>query len=248
MLKAIIVDDEQHCIDHLTALLQKHRDFIELTGASKSLEEAAAFLKQHQVDVVFLDIHLGSQSGFELLKDRTQLDFEVIFTTAFDQYAVEAFRWSALDYLLKPVVAEEFESSIVRLKDRRDLADMTRKIEVLFHNFESKLSPSKKIAIPTLEGLVFLNTHEILRCQSSGNYTDFFIKPSARVTATKTLKYFEGLLGEANFFRVHKSHLVNLSYVEKYIKGKGGYVLMTDGTPIEVAVRRKEEFLKKLTA
>ena len=194
----------------------------------------------------FLDVHLQGDTGFNLLSQLSVIDFEVVFTTAFDTHAVEAFRFSALDYLLKPIDKDEFGNTIERLKEKDGLKDASKKLEVLFHNFENKVGRLKKLAVPTLEGLTFINVDEIVRCQSDVNYTNIFLSSEKKLTATKTLKYFEEILGHDEFFRVHKSHYINLSFIDKYKKGKGGYVQMSDGTHVEVAVRRKEEFLKKL--
>ncbi|WP_411031729.1 LytR/AlgR family response regulator transcription factor [Spongiimicrobium sp. 3-5] len=246
MLKAIIVDDEQHCIDRIMQLLSGYQETLTLAGSGNTVSEALKLINSERPDVVFLDVHLNDETGFDLLRKLISIDFEIVFTTAYDKYAVEAFRFSALDYLLKPVDAIEFEETITRIREKTGLKDTTKKIEALFHNFEHKVKRSKKIIVPTLDGLILLTTNDIIRCQSDGNYTNIFHVGDKKITATKTLKHFEELLGEDYFFRIHKSHFINMAFVEKYLKGKGGYVLMADGSHIEVAVRRKEEFLKKL--
>ena len=246
MLKAIIVDDEQHCIDRLKKLLGEHLGAIELIGSFKTVKEALKGIETIAPDVVFLDVHLQDETGFDLLARLSPIDFEVIFTTAYDNYAVEAFRFSALDYLLKPVDKEEFAATIQKIVEKGGLKDASKRLEVLFYNFENKMVGSRKAAIPTLEGLTFIKIDDIVRCQSDGNYTNIFLIENKKLIATKTLKYFEEMLDDHQFFRVHKSHYINVSFIDKYLKGKGGYVLMSDGSRIEVAVRRKEEFLKKV--
>ncbi|MEK6155150.1 LytTR family DNA-binding domain-containing protein [Flavobacteriaceae bacterium 3-367] len=246
MLQAIIVDDEQHCIDRITHLLNTYEGKLRLLGSCGSVSEARTLIASQSPDVVFLDVQLNGETGFDLLRSLPNTDFEVVFTTAYDTYAVEAFRYSALDYLLKPIGSEEFADTISRIMEKTGQKDTEKKIETLFHNFEHKVNQLKKIVVPTLDGLTLWAVNDIIRCQSDGNYTNIFHREHKRITATKTLKYFEELLGTDHFFRVHKSHFINLAYVEKYLKGKGGYALMADGTHIEVAVRRKEEFLKKL--
>lgn len=247
MLKAIIVDDEQHCIDRVVKLLDTYRKSIELVARCLTVEEGLAQIGILNPDVLFLDVHLRNQTGFDLLTQLARVDFEVVFTTAYDSYAVEAFRFSALDYLLKPIDENEFQSTILKIEQNTDLKNTAKKLEVLFHNFENNLNRSKKVAIPTLNGLKFISTDEIVRCQSDASYTHIYLNTGRKFTATKTLKFLEELLGNDDFFRVHKSHYVNLSYVDKYIKGNGGYLQMKDGSQIEVAIRRKEEFLKKIT-
>ena len=246
MLKAIIVDDEQHCIDRLKKLLGEHLGAIELIGSFKTVKEALKGIETIAPDVVFLDVHLQDETGFDLLARLSPIDFEVIFTTAYDNYAVEAFRFSALDYLLKPVDKEEFAATIQKIVEKGGLKDASKRLEVLFYNFENKMVGSRKAAIPTLEGLTFIKIDDIVRCQSDGNYTNIFLIENKKLIATKTLKYFEEMLDDHQFFRVHKSHYINVSFIDKYLKGKGGYVLISDGSRIEVAVRRKEEFLKKV--
>jgi len=246
MLKAIIVDDEQHCIDRIDTLLQPYANLMVLLGSYNTVADAIRCIHEEQPDVVFLDVHLHNETGFDLLHQLEKISFEIVFTTAYDTYAVEAFRFSALDYLIKPIDPADFAGTMERITLKSGQRDMAKKIEVLFHNFEHKLNKAKKIAIPTLEGLTLLHVHEIIRCQSDGNYTNVYLNTAKKITATKTLKYFEDLLDGDNFFRIHKSHYININYVDKYLKGKGGYVQMTDGAPIEVAVRRKEEFLRKL--
>lgn len=246
MLKAIVVDDEQHCVDRLIKLLSYYKEEIKLVAHCYSLEEAKNKIESVSPDIVFLDVHLNEETGFDLLAQLKDINFEVIFTTAFDTYAVEAFRFSALDYLLKPVDEEEFKKTIQKIKEKENLKDTSKKLEVLFHNFENKVGRLKKVAIPTLEGLILLVVDDIQRLQSDGNYTDIFLASGKKITATKTLKFFEKILETNNFFRIHKSHFINMSYLEKYVKGKGGYVVMRDGFNIEVAVRRKEELLKRI--
>jgi two-component system LytT family response regulator len=192
-------------------------------------------------------VHLHDKTGFDLLKQFSNIDCEIIFTTAYDRYAVDAFKFSALDYLLKPIDENEFCLAIEKIKKKTSLKDISKKVEVLIHNLEDKNQLLRKIAVSTSEGLTLVEVANIIRCQSDINYTHFFLKDKRKITVAKTIKHFENLLEQHNFFRIHKSHLINLSFVEKYLKGKGGYVLMSDKTHIDVAVRRKDAFLKKLS-
>lgn len=246
MLNAIIVDDERHCRDSLEKLLAQHRSFIDLKAAVETVDEAVEAIETLSPDVVFLDVHLQNETGFDLLKRLGRIDFYIIFTTAYEAYAVNAFKYSAFDYLLKPIDPNEFGETVNRLRDRRNEEDYSKKLEVLFHNFESRIEGIKKIAIPTVKDFTFLNISDVIRCESDGNYTHIFTVKGKKLTSTRTLKYFEDLIGDVQFFRIHKSHYVNLGHVEKYIKGKGGYVVMSDRATLEVAVRRKEEFLRRL--
>lgn len=248
MLKAIIVDDEQHCIDRLSELLQDHKDSIEITANCKTIEEAEQKITDTKPDVVFLDVHLGNVTGFDLLTLLPNRNFDVVFTTSYDSYALKAFTFSALDYLMKPIDREDLKNTVQKIVYNRNLKETSQKIDVLFHNFKEGMGQSKRMAIPTIEGFVIIDINNIIRFQSDANYTHVHTTSNKKITAAKTLKYFEELLENSDFFRIHKSHLINLSFVDNYIKGKGGYVTLLDGTKIEVAVRRKDELLKKLIA
>ncbi len=248
MLKTIIIDDEQHCVDRISKLLSKYNNTINIVEICTNLEDAKTAIESIEPDVIFLDVHLHEETGFDLLKQLSKIDFEIIFTTAYDSYAVDAFKFSALDYLLKPLDEDDLYLTIDKLKKKASFKDISKKVEVLFHNLEDKTTQFKKIAVPTLEGLTFIKVTEIIRCQSDINYTHIFLERNKKITVAKTLKHFEDLLSQYNFFRTHQSHLINLSYIDKYVKGKGGYVLMSDGTHIEIAVRRKDAFMNKLSS
>lgn len=246
MLKAVIVDDEKHCIDHIIRLIDSVEDDIQVLSICTTVNEALKAISKTKPDIVFLDVHLHEETAFDLLEKLTTIDFEIVFTTAFDSYAVNAFKFSAIDYLLKPVDPSDFERALTKIKEKVGLKDTSNRLEVLLHNFKEQAG-LKKIAVPTIDGISYHSIDKIIRCQSDANYTHLFLTRKTKVTVAKTLKYFEELLQSHHFFRTHHSHLVNLKMVEKYIKGKGGYALMADGSRVEIAVRRKEEFLKRLS-
>lgn len=246
MLKALLIDDEAHCVERIKKLLIPYENTLQLLGVFTTVSEGITAIETLEPDVVFLDIQIHDQTGFELLDQLKNINFEVIFTTAHNNYAINAFKYSALDYLLKPITKADFDAALEKLQQKNSLEETANKLTVLFHNLTAQTDGLKKMAIPTLEGFVFAEISEIIRCESDGNYTHIILKNSEKITASKTLKYFEDVLPTRNFFRIHKSHLINLNYVEKYLKGKGGYVHMNDGKDIEVAVRRKESFLQKL--
>ncbi|MBV9960933.1 MAG: response regulator transcription factor [Parafilimonas sp.] len=249
MIRAIIIDDEQHCIDRLLKLVETYsRGNIELLGAFHSVEEGLKAINQLKPQLVFLDVEINDKTGFDLLQQLSEINFEVIFTTAYDKYAVKAFKFSAIDYLLKPVDADDLNSAIIKITEKFSQKDITQKFDALFHNLKNIQSASKKICVPVLSGFVFIQTSDIIRCQSEINYTTLFLKDKQKLLVAKTLKEFEEMLSDYNFYRVHNSHLVNLAYIKSYNKGKGGSVTMDDGSEIEVSTRRKDEFLKKLTA
>ncbi|MCL8007635.1 LytTR family DNA-binding domain-containing protein [Gelidibacter japonicus] len=244
MIRTIIIDDEQHCIDRVKELMDRHQNMV-LIGEFTTVESGIMGLKNLQPDVLFLDVQINEQTGFDVLKAIEAHPFEVIFTTAFDFYAVQAFKFSAIDYLLKPVDADDFNMAIDKVTDKLATKDFSKKVNHLLSNI-IKPDIHKKISVPTFEGFEFLEVADIVRCQSDVNYTNIFTKNGQKLLVSKTLKSFEELLTDCNFYRVHNSHLINLEYIKKYTKGKGGYVTLKDDTVIEVSMRRKEGFLMRI--
>jgi two-component system LytT family response regulator len=246
MIQAVIVDDEQPSIDRLSGLLTTHcSHLVHLAG---TVTEGAKLINNLQPELVFLDVQLGDETGFDLLKRLPEIQFGVVFTTAFDKYAVQAFRFSAIDYLLKPIDPADLMEAITKMKERHSAQDTARRLDVLFHNLKPLEGTAKKISVPTLNGFVFVEVSKIIRCESDVNYTNIFLTDKRKLTVAKTLKEFEELLSDYNFYRVHNSHLINLAYMTGYHKGKGGYVTMADNSEIEVSSRRKSDFLKRITS
>ena len=251
MIKCLIIDDEQHCIDSLSGLIQKKFSHVlQVAAAVQSVAEGLRALREHQPQLVFLDVHIGEETGFDFLRQLPHRNLDIIFTTAYEKYAVQAFRFSATDYLLKPVDEDELATAVEKVKNTRTPAEMNRKFETLLENIDQlkQYTPPKKIIVPTVNGFELIPVIDILRCQSDINYTTIYMKDRQKLVVAKTLKEFEEMLEDYNFFRIHNSHLVNLAYIKSYNKGKGGSVIMTDNTEIEVSTRRKEDFLKKLAA
>ncbi len=247
MIKAIIIDDEQHCIDRLSSLLnENHKDAINLLGSFKNIEDGLMAINKLQPQLVFLDVQIHDKTGFDLLKQLSKIDFDIIFTTAYEKYAVQAIKFSAIDYLLKPVTAEDLDQAIKKSANKIITNDTSGKLDTLFHNLKNIQGQSKKICVPVVTGLVFLDIGDIIRCESEVNYTIIFLKDKQKLVVAKTLKEFEEMLSEYNFFRVHNSHLINLAYIKSYNKGKGGFVTLSDATSVEVSTRRKDDFLKAI--
>jgi two-component system LytT family response regulator len=247
MINTIIIDDEAHCTDSLSKLLGEHcARTISLSGTFSSVEDGIRGIRELHPDLVFLDVMLHEKTGFDLLKELPSIAFDIIFTTAFDTFAVQAFKFSALDYLLKPVDPDDLIQAVNKVKNKIAREQAPGQLATLFHNLKSSLGVSKKIAIPTVSGLKFIEVNDIVRCQSEVNYTLLFLKDKQKITVARTLKEFEDMLAEHHFFRVHNSHLINLSCVKSYQRGKGGTIRMSDDSSVEVASRRKEDFLKKM--
>ncbi len=247
MITAVIIDDEEHCIKRLTGLVEEHLPLqVKIVASCLSYEDGLSAIAAHAPQLVFLDVQIHGKTGFDLLKALPSINFQVIFTTAYEQYAVQAFRFSAIDYLLKPVDKSDLLHAVEKLRNKLSGNDLAARFELLLHNFQDIKNDSRRICIPVLNGLEFIQVSDIIRCESDINYTTIFLKNKEKLLVAKTLKEFEQLLQDCNFFRVHNSHLVNLAYVKSYRKGKGGIVCMQDNTKIEVSTRRKDEFLKKL--
>jgi len=247
MINALIIDDEQASIDRLTDLLNKNFESdVLISGYYKTVEEGIGAIEKLNPDLVFLDVQINSKTGFDLLKQLKEINFEVIFTTAYDQYAVQAFKFSAIDYLLKPVALEELKQAIHKFEQKISYTKTSEKFDVLFHNLKNIQGSSKRICVPVINGLMVIQVSDIIHCESDSNYTTIFMKGNQKLLVAKTLKEFDEMLTDYNFFRVHHSHLINLNCIKSYNKGKGGYVTMTDNSSIEVSTRRKEEFLKRL--
>ena len=247
MINAILIDDEQHCIDHLGGLIRTHcADRIRLMGSYHSTTEGRQAILTDPPDLVFLDIQIGEETGFDLLAKLPSIPFDIIFVTAFEKYAIQAFKFSAIDYLLKPVDPDDLQQAVMRLQQKRSREELSQKMDTLFHNLKNVPGLSRRITVPTVKGLAFLPVQDIVRCESHINYTTIHLRDGRKLTVAKTLKEFEELLADYNFYRVHNSHLINLAFIKGYNKGKGGSVSMTDNTEIEVSTRRKEDLLKRL--
>ncbi|PSL42678.1 LytTR family two component transcriptional regulator [Chitinophaga niastensis] len=247
-IKAIIVDDEQHCIDALQTMLLKKCPGVNVIGSAKSVREAKELVDELQPELVFLDVEMPYQNGFELLKLFERVSFDVIFTTAHEQYALKAIKFNALDYLLKPFSVKELQDALEKSREKRvsRLKDTTvSPMDVFLQNMKTLQQTHKKIALPTINGLVFMPVQNIVRCESTGNYTRIFFTDKKNLMVSRPLKEFEELLTDVDFFRVHNSHLINLQQMQSYIQGEGGFALMSDGTQVEVSRRRKADFLKK---
>jgi len=247
MIKVLIVDDEQHCIDRLSKLLHpSHDNLLEIAGTALTVEEGVEKILSLKPDLIFLDVQIDDKTGFDLLRALTEINFAIIFTTAFEKFAIQAIKFSAIDYLLKPIDDADLNAAIVKFMNERSQKLTAQKIELLLQNTQSKKDVPKKIIVPTVSGFEFLEISDITRCQSEINYTTIYLKDKHKLVIAKTLKEFEELLSSHPFFRIHNSHLINLNCIKSYNKGKGGSVILTDGTEIEVSFRRKDEFLKRL--
>jgi len=246
MIKAIIIEDEENSRTVLHNLLKQHFKNIEVTAVCKNAGEGKTAIEELHPDLVFTDIELGDSSAFDMLQQLSSVNFEVIFTTAFDKYAIQAIKFSALDYLLKPFSKEDLAEAINHYEQKQNKQQSAQQFDALFHNLKYIQKDSKKIALPTSGGLTIVPVKEIIRCQAEVNYTNFFLASKNKMLVTKTLKEYEELLNEYDFIRVHNSNLINLHHVKSYSRGEGGTVTMSDGSVVDVSRRKKDEFLKRL--
>ncbi|HEY5407036.1 MAG TPA: LytTR family DNA-binding domain-containing protein [Ginsengibacter sp.] len=249
MIRALIIDDEEHCIEGLQNLLvHDHKNFVEVAGNAKTVRDGIGAIALLRPDLVFLDVQIGEKTGFDLLRALPEINFEIIFTTAFEKFALQAIRFSALDYLLKPIDPDDLDMALIKLSNEKARKYTVDKIDLLLQNTHKSDGLFKKIIVPTISGFEFLEIGNIIRCESDNNYTTIYIKDKQKMLVSKTLKDFEELLSGYSFFRIHNSHLINLSYIKTYNKGKGGSVILTDGTEVEVSSRRKDDFIARLSA
>ena len=245
MLKAIIIDDEPYCCEILAAMLDVDCPDINVVNISNNGADALKAIRQFSPDIVFLDVEMPKMNGFEMLEQLDSINFHLIFTTSYDQYALKAIRFSAIDYLLKPVDREELKNAIEKVRQRIQIP-LPQQIELLMQKIRQPSKPVNKIALPTMEGLQLIPIESIVSCESDDNYTNLKLKSGKKLLVTRSLKDIEETLEQHSFIRVHRSHLVNLNEIEKYIKGEGGYLVMSDGSSIDVARNKKEVLLRKL--
>ena len=245
MITATIVDDEPYCCEALATLLERYCPEVKVLDICYSAAKALRSIEEKKPDILFLDIEMPYMSGFELLEKLPEIDFKLIFTTSYDQYAIKAIRFSALDYLLKPIDREELQKAVQKVLAH--LAHpLPQQIEILLQKLSHPSIAVNKIAIPTMDGLQMIFVESIISCAADSNYTVLLLKNKQKIVASRTLKEIEELVEDYSFARVHHSWLVNLNEVEKYFKGEGGYLLMSDGTTVDVSRSRKEMLLKKL--
>ncbi len=243
MYKTIIVDDEPKNMRILKKLLQDYCPQISIIGEAGDVNAAHKIITELNPEIVLLDIEMPYGNAFDLLDKLMPVKFEVIFITAYNNYSIKAFRYSAVDDLLKPVDIRELQDATQKAINRITANRINEHVSLLLSNLKDNANSNPKIAVPTPEGYVFVHIEDIIRCESNGAYTYIYTVKKERVVASKNIKEYEEILPKTNFFRIHNSHLVNLNRILRYNKGRGGTVTMEDGTELEVASRRRTEFL-----
>ncbi len=248
MIRAVIIDDEKNNIDNLTGLLKKYSLNVDIIGTATNADDALELIRSTNPDLLFLDIQMPGKNGFDVLRALPQHPFEVIFVTAFDQYGIQAVKFAAIDYLLKPINPEELKLSIAKVENKLNKMKDNLQLENLMELIKNKDSKNEhKLALATTKEIRFVNTNEIIRCESSNAYTKFYFSDGKSIMVSKPIFEYEELLNDYDFIRCHQSHLVNKKFIKSLIKEDGGYLLMEDNTRIPLSRSKKENVLRALT-
>ena len=245
MINTILIDDEDAALDVLRITIEKYCPEINVKGIYNAPEKGLDGIRQLNPELVFLDVQMPQMSGFDLLQQVSPVTFDVIFVSAYDQYAIKAIKFSALDYLLKPIDVDDLIHAVKKLRELPHRKNIFQ-YQAMLNNIRLKSGSVEKLAVPSPEGLDFFDTQDIIFCKADGSYTEIILQNNKHVLVSKNLADFENLLTMSGFCRVHHSYLVNLKHVQKYVKGEGGYVILTDNHMVDISRRKKEEFLSLL--
>lgn len=245
MITTIIIDDEAKGRLALREKLSAYCKQVNVLAEASNGQEALLLIQHHKPQLIFLDIEMPRMNGFEMLNALPEKKFHIIFTTAYDQYAIKAIKYAAFDYLLKPIDIEELKTAVEKIEQKENHYTQNQ-AELLQQNLQHPKKQLNKLAIPTLEGLLFFDINDIIHLEANSNYTLIYFSSRPKITASKTLKEFEDILPENIFFRTHHSHLINLNYIKRYIKGDGGQIELQNGNYVDISRRKKEEFLKAI--
>lgn len=252
MITAVLIDDDANLREGMKGLLARYAPNIKIIGEAESVSTGISVVSLLQPKVIFLDIQLNDGTGFDILEKLSEngnkISIQVVFITAHEQYAVKAFRFSALDFLLKPIDPDDLQKVIAKINETIQKSDSYANIDLLLENIRKKTDNFRRIALSTSEGIYLFEISEIIRCESSDNYTIFYIRNNRPILISKTLKEYEELLSEHGFERIHQSHLINLSHLKSYIKKDGGYVVMADDSRLPISQRKKNRLQEILKA
>ncbi|TND09464.1 MAG: two-component system, LytT family, response regulator [Bacteroidetes bacterium] len=247
MINTVIIEDEKKSLDVLVKLIAAHCPDLNLLGTAESVASGVELIRKHNPDLVLLDIEMADGSGFDLLEKAQGMNYDVIFTTASDQHALRAIKYSAIDYLLKPIDPEELKAAIDKFTKKRTENTSLENLKFLLQNFKKPSDNYAKITLPTGNAYEIINVKDIIRCEADGSYTSFILAGGGKkMLVSASLKHYEDLLPAEDFIRVHHHHLINIHHVVRYLKTDGGYAVMTDGSQIEISRRKKDAFLQRL--
>jgi len=242
MIHCILIDDESNSLEMMEWLLQTYCPQVKIDAMCNAAEKGIAAIMQHKPDVIFLDIEMPHMNGFDMLEHFDNLFFDVVFCTAYDQFAIKAFKYSALNYLLKPVDPDDLKETIRRLEEKKAVPTREQ-LELLLQGFRgAQKQTANRIALTTNDGMIFVTTADILYCEAESNYTTVVLN-NRKVVVSKTLKEIDEALAGNDFYRIHNSFLININQIQKFVRGDGGYVIMSDGKPVTIARSRRQEFM-----
>ncbi len=245
-LTTLIIDDEPKGRNLLNELVKRYCPDVEVLGLAQSATEAIALIRQYNPDFIFLDIQMPEINGFQMIELMGHIDFEIVFVTAYNEFAVKAYKYAAFDYLLKPIDPDELNKTIERLKMKRQQVGLQERLSLLMKTLEEPKKLPSKITVSNSDGISVLNISEIVYMEADGPYTTFFMANNSKLISSHNLKEYEDMLSEHGFFRSHHSFLLNLNHITKYLKSDG-YALMSNGKHVEVSKRRKDEFVQRIT-
>lgn len=245
-MKVIIIDDEARTRKSIADILKFSQHDLELVAEAENVATGVAAITEHQPDLVLLDINMPDGTGFDLLKKLDDINFKIIFITAYEEFAVQAFEFSAIDYILKPVDPQKLFDAISKACQLVEQENISLKLIALFANLENSVSENKKLVLKTSENIYIVNTNDVIRCESDGGYTQFYLVDGKKILVSRNLKDYEDMLNGFGFYRIHQSHIINIKYIDHYNKTDGGAVVMKDNSYLPVARRKKESFLKLL--
>jgi two-component system, LytTR family, response regulator len=243
MITAVLIDDEKNALEVLEMQLTMYCPLVKIIASCNSGESGIQAILTHKPDLVFLDIEMPHKNGFDVIQETKGLEYSVIFTTAYDQFAIKAFKFSAVDYLLKPIDILELKAAVSRVSEKRNKTPIDDQLRQLLEKLNPTVVKSaSKVALSLSDGMQLVDPIEIVRCESDSNYTHVFMKSGKKITVAKTLKDVEESLDNLGFFRIHQSHLVNMKYIDKVVKSDGGYIVLNDGTELAISRNRKDAF------
>jgi len=244
MIRALIIDDESKARESIIHLIKLTFKNVESVGEADSVSSGIKAIKKLKPNLVFLDIQLEDGTGFDILNQLNEIDFQIIFITAFNEYAVKAFKYAAMDYLMKPVNPQEFVKAVERAIKSHEKDDFQTKFNAYLSHIKDGSIEHKKIILKTSESINLIKVNDIIRCEADRGYTDFFLRDGTKILVSKGLKDYDDMLQDFSFIRTHQSHLINLNYIKSFVKADGGYILMTDGSTVPVSSRKREYVFK----
>ena len=245
MIRCILIDDEKNALEMMEWLLKTYCPEVGITAMCNSSKEGIEAINKYRPDLVFLDIEMPNMNGFDMLEQFDKLFFDVVFCTAYDQFAIKAFKYSALNYLLKPVDPDDLKATIKRIEERKT-SPSREQFDLLLQTMKqaNKTTP-QRIALTTGDGLIFVPTTDILYCEAESNYTNVFLTGGKKILVSKVLKDIDEVLNGPDFYRVHSSFLININHIKKLIRGDGGYIVMDNDAPVSISRSKRQEFMEK---